>query len=102
MLSYPILPKAISFTNIIMTNETETNEKKSLGTENSSGSPLSKSSGFAKALENDPSIPKTEGERTTNPFAADIPDASTTPTGAPEAEGMGTGSPHISENPDKQ
>ena len=92
----------VNFTNTIMINDTENNEKKSLGTENSSGSPLSKSSGFAKALENDPTISKTEGERTTNPFSADNPDASTTPTGAPEAEGMGTGSPHISENPDKQ
>ena len=85
-----------------MSTNIETNEKKSLGTENSSGSPTSKSSGFAQALENDPSIPKTENGRTSNPFAADNPDASKTPTGAPEAEGTGTGSPHISENPDKQ
>lgn len=85
-----------------MTNNTENAEKKSLGTENSSGSPTSKSSGFEKALENDPSIPKTENGRTSNPFAADNPDASITPTGAPEAIGTGTGSPHISENPDKQ
>jgi hypothetical protein len=85
-----------------MSTEITNNEKKSLGTENSSGSPLSKSSGFAKALENDPSIPKTVNGRTTNPFAADISEASTTPGGAPEAAGTGTGSPHISENPDKQ
>ena len=85
-----------------MTNNTENNEKKSLGTENSSGSPTSKSSGFEQAIEKDPSIKKTEDGRTTNPFSAAIPDASTTPTGAPEAEGEGTGSPHISENPDKQ
>jgi hypothetical protein len=87
---------------IYITTMENTNEKKSTGTANSSGSPLSKDSGFEKAIEKDPSISTEENGRTTNPFAAAIPDASTTPTGAPEAAGTGTGSPHISENPDKQ
>ena len=79
-----------------------TTEKKSTGTANSSGSPLSKDSGFEKAMEKDPNISTEEGERTKNPFSATDPNASTTPGGAPEAQGTGTGSPHISENPDKQ
>lgn len=81
-----------------MPENTQTNEeKKSLGTENSSGSQVSTQSGFEKAKEKNPELKNEKG----NPFAAEIPDASTTPTGAPEAEGMGTSSPHMSENPDK-
>ena len=79
-----------------------TNEKKSTGTANSSGSPVSKDSGFEKAMEKNPNISTEEDGRTKNPFSASNPDASTTPGGAPEAAGTGTGSPHISENPDKQ
>ena len=85
-----------------MANEPEKNEKKSLGTENSSGSPLSQTSGFAKAIDNDPAALTPDGERTRNPFGVRNPEASDTPSGAPEAEGTGTSSPHISENPDKQ
>ena len=85
-----------------MTNEAKNTEDKSLGTKNSSGSPLSKDSGFEKAMEKDHLVLTPDGERTRNPFAATIEDASTTPGGAPEAKGTGTGSPHISENPDKQ
>jgi len=82
-----------------MSNTNPTSEeKKSLGTENSSGSQVSPSSGFQKALEKNPAAKDVEG----NPFGAVIPDASKTPTGAPEAEGSGTSSPHMSENPDKQ
>ncbi|MFI5262895.1 MAG: hypothetical protein ACHQM6_00110 [Candidatus Kapaibacterium sp.] len=81
-----------------MPNNTQTSEeKKSLGTENSSGSQVSPSSGFQKALQKNPSAKEVDG----NPFGATIPDASKTPTGAPEAEGTGTSSPHMSENPDK-
>ncbi|MEP7235689.1 MAG: hypothetical protein ABI778_10365 [Ignavibacteriota bacterium] len=75
------------------------NEKtKSTGTENSSGSPLSHSSGFAKEIEKNPEIKK-PGE---NPFGVKNPESSDTPGGAPEAAGTGTSSPHISENPDNQ
>jgi hypothetical protein len=82
-----------------MPENTQTNEKDtSLGTENSSGSPLSHESGFEQALEKNPAAKQGRG----NPFAADIPDASKTPGGAPEAAGTGTSSPHMSENPDKR
>ena len=76
----------------------KSDQKKSLGTENSSGSPLSHESGFEKALEKNPAAKQGPG----NSFAAVIPNASKTPTGAPEAAGTGTSSPHMSENPDKQ
>jgi len=80
-------------------NKNHNNEKKtSLGTENSSGSPLSHESGFAQALEKNPSAKQESG----NPFAAGVPDASKTPGGAPEAAGSGTSSPHMSENPEKK
>ena len=85
-----------------MTNEPENNEKKSLGTANSSGSPLSQTSGFAKALEKNPDAKESGEGRTRNPFAVTNPDATDTPGGAPDAAGTGTSSPHISENPDKQ
>ena len=82
-----------------MPNKTQNDEQKtSLGTENSSGSPLSPESGFAQALKKNPSAKQEHG----NPFAADIPNASKTPGGAPEAAGTGTSSPHMSENPDKK
>ena len=84
-----------------MSNPAESQQKTSLGTANSSGSPLSKDSGFEQAIEKKPTPAKSDGERTRNPFAVSSPDASTTPTGAPEAAGTGTSSPHISENPDK-
>jgi len=85
-----------------MANEPDNTKGKSLGTENSSGSPLSKDSGFKKAMETGHLVLTPDGERTRNPFAATIENASTTPGGAPEAKGTGTSSPHISENPDKQ
>jgi hypothetical protein len=85
-----------------MTNEPENHEKKSLGTANSSGSPLSQTSGFAKALEKDPVTTEIDGKKMGNPFGVTNPDAENIPTGAPEAAGTGTSSPHISENPDKQ
>ncbi len=80
-----------------MTNEPENHEKKSLGTANSSGSAVSHSSGFEKAKEANPALKDIEG----NPFGVKNPESSDTPTGAPEAEGTGTSSPHMSENPDK-
>ena len=87
-----------------MTTNPEIKEKEteSLGTANSSGSPLSKDSGFEKALEKNPTATTPDGERTRNPFAVTNPDADALPGGAPEAVGTGTSSPHISENPDKQ
>ncbi len=84
-----------------MSTTPEIKEKESLGTANSSGSPLSNDSGFKQALESDADAPTTDGERTRNPFAVTNPDADAIPTGAPEAVGTGTSSPHISENPDK-
>ena len=84
-----------------MTNEPENSEKKSTGTANSSGSPLSQTSGFAKALEKDPVTTEIDGKKMGNPFGVKNPEAADIPSGAPEAEGTGTSSPHMSDNPDK-
>lgn len=80
----------------------EKNKDTSLGSANSSGSPLSKDSGFTKAHESDSHAAGPDGEKKGNPFGVTNPDAIDTPGGSPDAVGTGTSSPHISENPDKQ